>query len=54
MPKYMNKDWLERQIEEVNSDNNELVFFDKFNAAVTYVCLDSLQACYRDEDNMDN
>lgn len=54
MRKYMNMSWLERQLEDIDDDNNELIFFNKFRAAVTNTCLDSLQACYRDEDNMDN
>jgi hypothetical protein len=53
MPEYMNDKWLKRQIEDINDDNTELVFFEMWGE-LTHNCLDNMTKCYATPEDMDN
>lgn len=53
MYSYMNSSWLQRQVEEINNDKNEVVTFENMGS-MTYMLLDSLTKCYGQPKTMDN
>lgn len=50
---YMNRRWLERQLEEIDDDKNETIVFETMGS-MTHMLLDSLTKCYGQPETMDN
>lgn len=50
---YMDKKWLERQIENADEDKSDLVFFELWGN-ISFNCIDNIQACYRQPEDLNN